>query len=106
MTTRIKAKAAKVTMTVDSDDFPWDAVPPPGTPGGKNVVIDMEVDHGGGVLTLSIKGGTAQKALVTHQQTPQGGFVILQGKMIGDKLEDGGVVYQPKKVETAEQAGG
>lgn len=102
MSATIAIKTVKVTIPVDAELFPWTLVPVPGTPGGKNLIVDIDLDYGDGAGTLrvSLKGGGLQKLLNAHNASPQGGYVVIQGKLAngGKSLLDAGGVYQPKKV--------
>ncbi len=84
MSAIVTVKTIKVTVPVDAELFPWSLVPPAGTPGGKNVIVDIDLDYGdgAGTLKLALKGGGLQKLLNAHNAAPQGGHVVIQGKLV------------------------
>jgi len=61
--------------------------------------VVLKVDHGGGLLNIRLKGGSAQKALVIALANPQGGHVVITGTLVADRLESAGIAFQPKKAD-------
>ncbi len=108
MTRSMPTKAIKLTIPVELADFPVDAIPRPGTPGGKGVVVEIAVQAADGVtLTASLKGSGLQRLLAAIEAAPQGGFVVLQGKLAsGNTIAEAGVIFQPKKATQAPDEAG
>ncbi len=104
----VPTKAMKMTIPINLADFPVSAIPPPGTPGGKGVVVEVLVQTPDGAsLTASLKGSGLQKLLAAINAAPQGGFVVLQGKLgAGNVLAEAGCVFQPNKIATEVQLTG
>ena len=98
---RVQAKAVKVTIPIEASAFPLDAVPPPGTPGVKDMSFTYEVDYGGGTLTALLRGPGLQKVAAAVAAAQQGGFVVIQGKLSGSKLLEAGAFFQPKPTPAA-----
>lgn len=102
---RVQVKSVKVTVPVEAAAFPLDRVPPPGTPGAKNMEFAYRVEHAGGALSVTFKGAQLQKLAAAVAAAPQGGFVVLQGKLGPDNtLVEAGAVFQPAKAEQAAPA--
>ena len=103
MLSSIVVKAVKVTIPVPSAEFPWSVIPPPGTPGAKNMTVDLSVEYADGRIDVGLRAPSLQKILAAHQAAP-GGFLVLQGKLSGGgtKLAEAGAVYQPPKTPASE----
>ena len=101
MTRSMPTKAIKLTIPVELGDFPVDAIPRPGTPGGKGVVVEIAVQTADGVtLTASLKGSGLQRLLAAIEAAPQGGFVVIQGKLsAGNVIAEAGAIFQARKAE-------
>ena len=98
---RVQAKAVKVTIPIESVGFPLSHVPPVGTPGAKSMTITYEVDYGGGTLLAQLKVPGLQKIAAAAAAAPQGGFVVIQGRLQGTQLLEAGAIFQAKPAEVA-----
>jgi len=99
---RLPTRAVKLTIPVPIGDFPVGAIPPPGTPGGKGILIEVEVvTQEGTSLRATLKGGAMQRLLPQIAAAPQpGGFIVVQGKLgPGGTIDEAGCTFQPGKVE-------
>jgi hypothetical protein len=103
MPSSIAVKAVKITIPIPSTDFPWNVVPPPGTPGAKNMTVDLSVEYADGRIDVGLRAPSLQKILAAHEAAP-GGFLVLQGKLSfgGSRLAEAGVVYQPPRPSASE----
>jgi hypothetical protein len=108
MTIEIPARAIKLTIPIALADFPVTVIPPPGTPGAKALIVEIEVRTPEGVpLKAILKGQGLQKlakAIAEAGEAPPG-FVVLQGKLGPDGVvAEAGVIYQPGRVQQAAPA--
>ena len=94
----VTVKAVKITVPIPSADFPWSVVPPAGTPGAKNLLIDISLEYADGRIDVALRAVGLQKVAAAYQGTP-GGYVVIQGKLAlgGTKLVEAGAVYQAPK---------
>ena len=92
----IPTKSVKVTVPVLASEFPWDIIPPLGTPGSKTLVVTMDCDYGTGTITAPIKVHGLQRIFIAQQEAP-GGYIVIQGKLAenGTRLLEAGASYQP-----------
>ena len=108
MTVPVPTRAIKLTIPIALGDFPVGVIPPPGTPGAKALVVEIEVKTPEGVpLKASLKGQGLQKLA---KQIAEAGeappcFVVLQGKLGPNGIvAEAGVIYQPGRVQQAPTA--
>ena len=96
--TTVTVRSAKATGPVSADTFPWSVVPPAGTPGAKQMLIDVELTYGDGSLSATLRASGLQKAAAARSVAP-GGFLIIQGRLAdgGRRLVEAGAVYQGPK---------
>lgn len=95
----IHARKIQVTIVVDRERFPVDAIPPPGTPGVKNAQLPCVVRADGGLtLKTTIKGGTLQRFVQSIREHPQRGAALLAGRLSDDctTMIDAGISLQIK----------
>jgi hypothetical protein len=106
MATRIGIKSIKVSIPIDLADFPIQIIPPPGTPGGKNMAADLTLHTPEGVeVRFSLSGAKLMTLgkIIASSDANAGGYVVVQGRMAKGVLLEAGVVYQPKKAPQAAQ---
>jgi hypothetical protein len=95
--TTLAVKTAKVSIPIDVAEFPLHLAPPAGTPGAKNLTFDFVVTFDGVALSLSLKGPQMQKLATAAAGAPQGGFIVLQGKLAANGVvAEPGAAFQPK----------
>ena len=92
----IPTKAGKVIVPVLASDFPWDIIPPMGTPGSKTLTLTLDFDYGTGTVTAPLKVHGLQRIFVAQQEAP-GGYHVIRGKLAanGSRLLEAGALYQP-----------
>lgn len=95
---QVAATAIKTTIIIDSASFPWDAVPRFGTPGGRNMLVRLNTDYGTGSVAVTLRGRNCQKIKAAVDAAPQGGTIIIHGKLIGDgkAITDAWMSFQSK----------
>lgn len=95
-TFRIQVKAPKVTVPIEASAFPLDMIPTLGTPGLKKTWFTYELEHEGAILSASIRVPSLQRLAAAVAAAPQGGFVIVQGRLgPTNTLIEAGVIFQP-----------
>ncbi|HIE1296415.1 MULTISPECIES: hypothetical protein [Burkholderia] len=98
----IHARAVKVSVVVDVERFPFDAVPPVGTPGAKNAQLPFSIcTPAGRIVKTTLKGGTLQRFVQAVRDNPAGGAAVIAGRISDDgkSILDAGITFQPKAIE-------
>ena len=91
----ITVKPPKITISMLASEFPWDIIPPIGTPGSKSLTIPLVMDYGTGQISLLAKVHGLQRSFAAYQEAP-GGYLMFQGKLAQDgrQLLEPGSTYQ------------
>lgn len=91
----ITIKPPKITVSMLASEFPWDIIPPIGTPGSKSLTIPLVMDYGTGQISLLAKVHGLQRSFAAYQEAP-GGYLMFQGKLAQDgrQLLEPGSTYQ------------
>jgi hypothetical protein len=89
---RLTAKAIKTTLVLAPEELLTAAR---SLPEGQRVPV--RIDAAGRRLTASLNAKSVRKVLATIKESgPDGVAVILQGKLVGDAIEEAGLVAQPR----------
>ena len=101
--THITVKPPKITVSLLASEFPWDIVPPIGTPGSKSMTTPLTMDYGTGQVNALVKTHGLQRSYAAYQAAP-GGYLMIQGKLAQDgrQLLEPGSPYQVPSLKTVE----